>query len=162
MTELSYFSDREFGPRTRTEQEITARAWAGIVGITQSLIKEGAFGADFPEHCTDCGVSRIIGNDEHDLSLVLCGEIDIAWPLQTIKIVEPVFVMPTTEPYTPPTPTVLDFIEFCHTHVAQPLEDSSYHRHSHQRTTHRHLELDRRAGQESYRSEVNRTLLEMV
>jgi hypothetical protein len=156
MTEVSYFTDREFGPRSRTEQEITPRAWAGIVGIAQSLIKEGAFGLDFPEHCMECGVSRIVGNDERDLSLLLRGEIDIEWPLQTVKVVEPVFVTPTTEPYTPPTPLVLDVIEFCHRHVAQPLEDGSYHRHSHQRTTHRHLEFDRQAGQESYRSQVNR------
>lgn len=156
MTEFSYFTDRELGPIPPTEQEITPRAWAGIVGITQSLIKNGAFAVAFPEHCIECGVSRIVGTNERDLSLVLRGEIDIEWPLQTVKVGEVVFVSPTIEPYAPPTPTVLDFIEFCHRHVAQPLEDGSYHKHSHQRTTHRHLEFDRQAGEESYRTQINR------
>lgn len=49
-----YFSDREMGPRVRDEQHITPKVWRGIVGVTESLIKTGAFGIDFPESsCRD-------------------------------------------------------------------------------------------------------------
>ncbi len=152
----SYFSDREFGPRPRTEQVITPKAWSGIVGITEALISDGAFGLDFPEHCPDCGHARTVGNNERALSLVAQGETDIEWPLQTVKYDQVPFGTPQSEPFAPPTEVILDFIEFCHSHVASTREDSSYHRLSHQRSSHRHLEFDREAGQESYRSQINR------
>lgn len=154
--ELSYFSDRELGPRPRTEQVVTPKAWSGIVGIMESLISDGAFGLDFPEHCRECGQARTVGTNERAFSLVVQGETDIEWPLQTVRFDDVPFGTPRGEPFAPPTEVILDFIEFCHSHVASTCEDTSYHRLSHQRLTHRHLEFDREAGQESYRSQINR------
>ena len=154
--ELSYFSDRELGPRPRTEQVVTPKAWSGVVGITQSLINDGAFGLDFPEHCSECGQARTVGTNERVFSLVAQGETEIEWPLQTVKFDGVPFGTPQGEPFAPPTEAILDFIEFCHSHVASTCEDASYHRLSHQRSTHRHLEFDREVGQESYRSQINR------
>lgn len=45
-----YFSDRENGPRARTEQVISPAVWAGLVATVQSLINSGAFGLRFPDH----------------------------------------------------------------------------------------------------------------
>lgn len=48
-----YFSDRENGPRARTEQVISPEVWAGLVATVQALINSGAFGLSFPERCPD-------------------------------------------------------------------------------------------------------------
>lgn len=48
-----YFSDRENGPRARTEQVISPTVWAGLVGTVQALINGGAFGLRFPQCCPD-------------------------------------------------------------------------------------------------------------
>jgi hypothetical protein len=37
-----YFSDRELGPKARTEQAVSAVAWAGIVALAESLANSGA------------------------------------------------------------------------------------------------------------------------
>jgi hypothetical protein len=41
-----YFSDREQGPRPRTEEVISVAAWGGVVGLVRSLISTGAFGSN--------------------------------------------------------------------------------------------------------------------
>ncbi len=38
-----YFSDRENGPRARTDQAISPLVWAGLVALVQGLINSGAF-----------------------------------------------------------------------------------------------------------------------
>ena len=48
-----YFSDRENGPRARTEPVISPTVWVGLVGTVQALINSGAFGLRFPERCPD-------------------------------------------------------------------------------------------------------------
>ena len=48
-----YFSDRENGPRARTEQTISPVVWAGLVALVQGLLNSGAFGLRFPERCPD-------------------------------------------------------------------------------------------------------------
>ena len=48
-----YFSDRENGPRARTEQVISPEVWAGLVATVQALVNSGAFGLCFPERCPD-------------------------------------------------------------------------------------------------------------
>ncbi|MDP1862507.1 MAG: hypothetical protein Q8K52_01200 [Thiobacillus sp.] len=48
-----YFSDRENGPRARTEQVISPAVWAGLVGTVQALINSGAFGLRFSARCPD-------------------------------------------------------------------------------------------------------------
>jgi hypothetical protein len=57
----NYFSDRELGPRARTEQVMNPVAWAGIVALFEALASSGAFGESFPEVCPDGNAT--CGND---------------------------------------------------------------------------------------------------
>lgn len=41
----NYFSDRELGPRARTEPTMGPVAWAGIAVLVEALANAGAFGA---------------------------------------------------------------------------------------------------------------------
>ena len=50
---VAYFSDREFGQRPATEEEIAGSVWEGFRAIINSRIEDGSFGVDFPENCTD-------------------------------------------------------------------------------------------------------------
>ena len=43
-----YFSDRENGPRARTEHVISPTVWPGLAGMVQALINSSAFGLRFP------------------------------------------------------------------------------------------------------------------
>ncbi len=38
---MDYFSDKERGPRPRSEEEITPEAWGGIIALIHSLISTG-------------------------------------------------------------------------------------------------------------------------
>lgn len=152
MTE-DYFSDRELGPRLRDEQDITPKVWQGIVGATDLYIKKGAFGMDFPE--TSCGHGDLTtGTDRNAFLLALELDIpEIDFSLQTVQTTDHETLQVHVRPYAPPTPAVLDLLEFCHRHVAQPNQGSSrcYDGYF-------HLEYDRVAGQDSYRSQMNSIL----
>lgn len=131
-----YFSDRERGPRARTLDSVPATAWGGLIVLVRSLIDNNAFGVDFPEMCPDgegpCGV------DQQAFALALRADVpDIEWPLA-----------PNDEP---DTLAALDLVEFCHRHVAKPIEGRfhSFFQHS-------HLGFDRDIGQQEFRERVNR------
>jgi len=132
-----YFSDREEGPRTRASEEISEDAWKGIVAIIERNLSDGSFGHGFPEMCPDgCGVC---GCSRQDFFRVQRAEIsDIPWPLDEC---------------VPPTLAILDFLEFCHRSVAQPIEHDwhDFFRHS-------HLTFDVAKGQERFRDDINRIL----
>ena len=131
-----YFSDREFGPRRRTEEEIADRVWGGLVALVLGLMSKGAFGIDFPDECPDG--QGIAGTDEYTMQLALSAEVpDLPWPVKAADL--------------PSTPAVLDFIEFCHRHVAKPIR-GSYHSFF----RHYHLGFDREEGQAEFREIVNR------
>lgn len=98
----------------------------------------GGFGIDFPESCPDGRGTT--GTDGHKFGLALRAEIpDIDWPLKAESV--------------PHTLNALDLIEFCHTHVAEPVE-GSYHGFF----SHSHLSFDRPKGQADFRDRVNRIL----
>lgn len=131
-----YFSDREVGPPPRTSEDIPETVWGGIVAHVTSLLGNGAFGGDFPDECHDGGA--VVGNNERTFSLAVRAEIpDIPWPL--------------TRGPMPPKFAILDFVEFCHRHVAAP-QRGLYHSFF----RHHHLSFDRQAGQEDFRATVNR------
>lgn len=80
ITMANYFSDREQGPRPRTEEVVSPVVWGGVVVLVQSLISTGAFGARFPELCPDG--HGPIGTDENALSLAVQAEMPrLSWPL---------------------------------------------------------------------------------
>jgi hypothetical protein len=131
-----YFSDRERGPRPRTEEAILVQVWGGIVTVISRLITKGAFGIDFPYECPDG--EGTAGNDETALSLLLSAEVpELNWPPNVAAV--------------PSTMTVLDCLEFCHRHVARP-EQVSYHSYY----RHHHLLFDRETGQSDFREDINR------
>lgn len=146
-----YFSDRENGSRARTEQVISPIVWAGLVGTVQALINSGAFGLRFPERCPDG--QAICGCDPDALAASVVAEIPgLVWPLGTTRTEEE-GLFSQRRSFAPDTLLALDFMEFVHAAVAQPI--SGKH---HDYFNHHHLTFDRPAGQEEFRKTINRIL----
>ena len=131
----NYFSDRELGPPARTKLEVEAPAWGGLVALIDSYVSNGGFGIDFPEPCPDGRGPT--GTDAHTFGLALRAEIpDIDWPLRANTV--------------PRTLSVLDLVEFCHRHIAEPIK-GAYHSFF----GHLHLSFDQPKGQADFRDRVN-------
>jgi hypothetical protein len=144
-----YFSDRENGPRARTEQVISPAVWAGLVATVQALINSGAFGLRFPERCPDG--QAVCGCDTDALAASVIAEMPgLAWPLETMCLVEEGFLS-QREPFAPDTLLILDFIEFIYASVAKPIPGKH-----HDFFSHHHLTFDQQLGQEEFRATVNR------
>lgn len=144
-----YFSDRENGPRARTEQVISPVVWAGLVATVQALINSGAFGLRFPERCPDG--QAVCGCDTDALAASVIAEMPgLAWPLETMWLVEDGFLS-QREPFAPDTLLILDFIEFIYASVAKPIPGKH-----HDFFSHHHLTFDQQSGQEEFRATVNR------
>ena len=144
-----YFSDRENGPRARTEQVISPAVWAGLVATVQALINSGAFGLRFPERCPDG--QAVCGCDTDALAASVIAEMPgLAWPLETMCLVEDGFLS-QREPFAPDTLLILDFIEFIYASVAKPIPGKH-----HDFFSHHHLTFDQQSGQEEFRATVNR------
>jgi hypothetical protein len=135
MSDL-YFSEREFGPKPRTENEIGASVWGGLVAYVNALIDNGYFGDQFPEMCPDN--DGVTGTSKSTMSMAVSAEFpELSIPLQASE--------------TPATLLILDFLEFCHEHVAKPIQ-GRYHQYF---GLH-HLSFDVAQGQEEFRQRVNR------
>lgn len=103
-----YFSDRENGPRARTEQTSSPEVWAGLVATVQALINSGSFGLRFPERCPDG--QAICGCDADVLAASVKAEMPgLAWPLETTSMVEQEF-FPQRKPPAPDTLLILAII----------------------------------------------------
>jgi hypothetical protein len=144
-----YFSDRQNGPRARTEQVISPTVWAGLVATVQGLINSGAFGLRFPERCPD-GQATCGGDADALAASVSVEMLGLAWPLETVSI-DGEGYFAKRQPFAPDTLLVLDFIEFVHASVAKPIS-GKYHDYF----SHHHLTFDQEAGQEDFRVTVNR------
>ena len=144
-----YFSDREYGPRPRTEQEISATAWGGLTAIINALVKSGAFGARFPEQCQDGQV--ICGCDSNALGAAVRAELPgLTWPLETSRAGEDGF-MSRSEPWAPPTLLILDLLWFVWRNVSMPVP-GAYHEY----WRHHHFSFDVATGRDQFREDVNR------
>jgi hypothetical protein len=144
-----YFSDRENGPRARTEQVISPAVWAGLVATVQALINSGAFGLRFPERCPDG--QAVCGCDADALAAAVVAEMPgLAWPLETTRMADDGFLS-QHEPFAPGTLLILDFIEFVYASVAKPIPGKH-----HDFFSHHHLTFDQQSGQEEFRATVNR------
>jgi hypothetical protein len=148
----SYFSDRERGPQARTREAFTDAAWGGVVAAVDRRISTGAFGSSFPDECSDGHGTA--GTSAYSMGLAVMAEIPMladaeatqptrwgddrfsGWPLRADRL--------------PPTLAILDLIEFCYRHVAEPTEIDyhSYLRHS-------HLRFDQAAGRSVWLTEIN-------
>jgi hypothetical protein len=135
MSDL-YFSERELGPKPRTENEIGAIVWGGLVAYVNALIDNGHFGDKFPEMCPDN--DGVIGTSRSAMSMAVSAEFpELSIPLEASE--------------RPPTLLILDFLEFCHEHVAKPIQ-GRYH----QFFGLHHLSFDVTLGQGEFRQRVNR------
>jgi hypothetical protein len=144
-----YFSDRENGPRPRTEQTIGPTVWAAIVGAVQGLVNSGALAFRFPERCPDG--QAICGCDEGALAASVIAEMPgLTWPLVVNTDVEEGFET-RIEPFAPPTMIILDFVEYIHATVAKPIP-GKYHDYF----RHHHLTFDQEEGRNEFRALVNR------
>lgn len=131
-----YFSDKEVGQKPRENEQFTSTVWGGIVAIIESSIANSSLAIDFPDECPDG--NGISGIDVRSFQLALRAEIpEIDWPLR--------------EDQLPPTLAILDLIEFCHRHVAEPIQHD-YHSFF----RHHHLTFDREKGKTTFRERVNR------
>lgn len=144
-----YFSDRENGPRARTEQVISPEVWAGLVATVQALINSGAFGLRFPERCPDG--QAICGCDQDAIAASVAAEIPgLTWPLETSRLLDDNFLQQRA-PFAPDTLLILDFVEFVYASVAKPLPGKH-----HDFFNHHHFTFDQQSGQEEFRATVNR------
>ncbi|MCA9422692.1 MAG: hypothetical protein KC587_18505 [Nitrospira sp.] len=135
----TYFSDREPGHIVQVPAEVLTLAWGSLVALIEGFIANGGFGIDFPNDCPDGRGPT--GTNDHNLGLAIRGEIpELSWPIRA----EPV----------PPQMVIMDLLEFCHDHVAEP-DKGSYHPFF----DHHHLTFDRIKGQHQFRERVNKTLM---
>lgn len=132
---ISYFSEREQGPKPRVNERITEPAWGGIVAAIITRIEDNSFGYRFPLQCSDGrGVS---GCNRQLFALAIKSEVpDILWPLNHDEV--------------PSTLAILEFMEFCHRVVAKAIE-GDYHSFF----GHSHLSFEREAGQLIFRQDIN-------
>lgn len=145
----SYFSDRENGPRARTEQTIGPTVWAAIVAAVQGLMNSGALAFRFPERCPDG--QAICGCDQSTLAASVVAEMPgVAWPLEVNAEVGEGFEA-RYAPFPPPTLLILDFIEYIFAAVAKSIP-GKYHEFF----SHHHLTFDEYAGRDEFRALVNR------
>lgn len=136
MGNEDYFSDRELGPKPRTVEEISQIAWGGIVALITSRLSDASFGYSFPLECPD-GLGIYSCNDNSFMSALAAEILEISLPLISSQV--------------PPTLPILDLIEFCHRHVAKPIQ-----KEYHQFFTHHHLRFEPQEGQEQFRKDINR------
>ena len=138
---MTYFSDREFGQRPSTEEEIEEPVWEGLRALIVSKLEDGSFGVDFPDTCPD-GLGPV-GTDRGKFEAVMRAEIP--------NLPKNLFGYYGEE--SPTTVDILDLLEFCRRHVAEA-EEGSYHPFF----QHFHLSFTRELGRQKFLEAVNRML----
>lgn len=131
-----YFTDRQSGPRARDSEEISPALWGTFVDMIDQRIQDGALGLGFPYFCPDG--AGCAGCDSQKLGRRLQAEIpDLTWPLEADS--------------PPATGPLMDLLEFVAVNVGQPIPGQW-----HSYFNHHHLDHDRAAGLEDWRSQLNR------
>ena len=143
MTE--YFSDRESGPAPRVNDEIDQTIWNGILSLIENRINDGSLAHDFPETCSDG--NAIAGTDKDSLRRRVRSEIPELCE-ENSDYPPPWLASPDV---LPPTPAILDYIEFIARHIAEP-NPFDYHAF----LKHHHLEFDRETGFKKFIEDINR------
>ncbi|MGZ8190053.1 MAG: AbiJ-NTD4 domain-containing protein [Methylococcaceae bacterium] len=135
MTETNlYFSERETGLPPQVEEEITERAYLGLVSIIYNLIANQAFGEAFPEKCSQHPDTSGINKKAFDNALIS----DIG--SENYDYIN----------YSEERLKVLDLIEFCYKHVAKPTSTGNGSCWGHS-----HYVYDREEGQKEFRNNIN-------
>ena len=141
---MLYYSERERGEQPRDNTEIGEAAWGGVQALIDSRIADGSFGREYPEKCDDGGT---IGTDSDMLQRAMLAEVPNLIPHLR-------FGSWHSREVPPPTPDILDMIEFYWYHIGNPS-----HRHYHAFFSHYDLEFDDQsveAGQEKFCEDINR------
>lgn len=135
MTNSSYFSDREKGERSRTDEKISNHVWGGLYGLIQGRINDGSFGYKFPIMCPDD--RGPYGTDP-----------DAFWRVAKAEI--PDLPELVHDQDIPDMYAILDLLQFSARAVAQPTQ-----RNYHDFFGHYHLSFNRDAGLANFVSNVN-------
>lgn len=148
---INPFRKREKDSGNRSGESFSQDVWGGIVTLVNSLVKTGAFGANYPEICPSDHIPT--GTDEKAIGLAVQAEIPgLKWPLETTYQIHHGFHI-STYPHVPDTQQVLDLIEFCYRTVAKPIQN--FH---HKELDHYHLVFDEVTGKQQFLIDINRIL----
>lgn len=149
---MQYFSDREEGPRQRSQESISLGTWGGLVAAIAGRVSNGSFGASFPLECPD-GIA-IFGTNAVQMGLAALGDIPRLGEFEFLSppsLVSDSFTgWPLRADRVPPTLAILDLVEFCFRHVAEPIAISH-----HDYFGHSHLRFERTLGQAQWLTTVN-------
>jgi hypothetical protein len=142
-----YISDRELGSVERSSEEINADVWNGIVSVYESTVVNNVLSGSFPEECPDGQV--ICGCDRSQLENAIKAEIPrLPTPIRGRQKKE--FYL--EEDIVPEKYAILDFIEFLHRNIKDPVSIGRYHgfySHRHYRFT------DSGQAASEYRNKIN-------
>ena len=129
----------------QTGEEVTDNAWNGIRILIDKLIKDGSFGAKYPEVCYDNSISTV-GTDEEAFWTAMKSENP-----NLLKYHSRVDYVGYQWSNQPPTLDTLDMIEFCWFSVGHP-EKGAYH------DWFRHYELQHNVseGRKAFGEDINR------
>ena len=74
---MTYFTDREFGPKPTVVETIGRVVWQAILSLIETRVNDGSLAYGFPSHCPDG--NAIVGTDEDAMWNAIRAEIgDIA------------------------------------------------------------------------------------
>ena len=139
----TYFSEREQGPRPRTEETISVRVRRALLRHIDVRIGNGSFGWRFPVQCEDeRGPIGTDGQAFWDTAVAEVPDLPIpegSSPAQALKAAQEA-----------DTVVFLDLLEFSARAVARPIE-----RDFHSFFGHHHLDFDRDAGLAEFLNDVN-------
>ena len=151
---MRYFSEKETGELPREAEEIGPNVWRGLLAVIRSRVKDGSFGAKYPDMCEDgpfvFGADMVTFEDAMRAEIprlaVIPDRDHSGFGQSTLdKLGRP--------DSQPSTLVILDLIEFCWKNLGKPraIEYHSFFSHS-------HLAFDEEAGQEEFRDEVETIL----
>ncbi|GLX10679.1 hypothetical protein Misp03_76050 [Microbispora sp. NBRC 16548] len=149
MTE-HFYSDRTFGPRPRTLEEITANVWRGLVSLVHRRVKDGSLALEFPDRTCPDGSSVAIGTDEDAFYATLLALIP---QLESYCYNSGYPRMRLDSDNLPSTRIALDVIDFIAQRIATPSSRSFHGFFGHE-----HIWFDGQesieAGRETFRRDI--------
>ena len=145
---MTYFSDREFGPRPMVEDTVGRIVWQAVLSLIETRVNDGSMAHGFPSHCEDG--NAIVGTDKYAMWNAISAEIGELADQEAEEWSYFYSVNRSADSW-PNTPAILDLIEFVARHVAQPTQS-----HWHDFSSHHHLRLDRKEGLCQFVEDINR------
>ena len=148
---MTYFTDREFGPKPMVEETIGKVVWQAILSLIETRVNDGSLAYGFPSHCPDG--NAIVGTDEDAMWNAIRAEIgDIADEEE--ERWHDFFHLKRSADNEPTTPAILDLVELIARHIAQPTQVRW-----HDFFSHHHLDFDREEGLLKFVENINRLFL---